>query len=970
MKNKVRLIVSISILIIALAVGVFFLITNKSKADTIGKTSSPSLLSGLSVNEQKSEMPTIKLPAKYSSEEITKALADANLKTRSVSTSSTEILAFIDKQTKELVAQTNTKIKADQAKTPNASKIGFADLVIDVRDSNDQPLIISQSASQTRSLSVVDNFNFDASVTPDERTFFTEAYTKIENFIGPRDNEQKIFVTHDSTYDTGTVIAAYYPSLNTIRFSMRDDGMSELNKEVIAHELTHAFYGKHRLSDFWEEAIASTVPKMTGLIVTGQFDVYDSYYLYNYFRSAVDSGDYMSGYQYGSWVISRILLEDRTFLVKFNREIFQLTNSQSENMSSPGLIEMIGKIVPKVENKPIYNWFAEQYAFVPSDFNYDMYQPNFILNGLSIKKSVEDDELTVQLGFSAKSVNIKIFDYNDKIIGECNNNNTDFGVEIYDKCRPKISPSYSGYIKAIVVPDGNNDLAQTFYFPNPSLYSYGIEGFVVGYPGATIVTMTNLDSGKVNATEIKNGYFNFNCAGSICPYNADLRKSGRYKLEIKNGGSVLTTRYFNKVSTNLVMPVYNLPNNCNIMALSAIGVPGGISVTATINKFCASIVSLNGVPVVRAYSQNYKQVINGMIPKTTYNLTFATADDYSTSSVKSLAVTPLDYFTIVKEENIGTPSKGDFRRRVTFNYPIKVDSFDSGFFDDGKYAATASILKVDNLTYDFVPDGVLLDNHEYMLTYMLGKTSDGFLLNNQSMNSSSFTTPISIVSTVPKVTTLIPISVTANAVLPHGNITDTGGLTVTKRGFKLTRIKGTPQADYADTGSFGAGEFTKTNISLYFPNTTYYIQAYATNSKGTTYGDWVEFKTLAPAAVPTVPKVTTLPITSVTANGVLPHGNITDAGGLTVTKRGFQITRVKGTPQADYPDTGSFGVGEFTKTNISLYFANTIYYVRAYATNSKGTTYGDWVEFKTLSKQLELTQIEIEKALVQGSFLV
>jgi hypothetical protein len=96
----------------------------------------------------------------------------------------------------------------------------------------------------------------------------------------------------------------------------------------------------------------------------------------------------------------------------------------------------------------------------------------------------------------------------------------------------------------------------------------------------------------------------------------------------------------------------------------------------------------------------------------------------------------------------------------------------------------------------------------------------------------------------PRVITSPPTDITAKSIVPHGNIIDIGGAPVTKRGFRLTKIQNTAQADYGDTGSFGVGEFTKTNVTLAVPNTTYYIQAYATNSAGTTYGDWVTFKSL------------------------------------------------------------------------------------------------------------------------------
>jgi hypothetical protein len=103
----------------------------------------------------------------------------------------------------------------------------------------------------------------------------------------------------------------------------------------------------------------------------------------------------------------------------------------------------------------------------------------------------------------------------------------------------------------------------------------------------------------------------------------------------------------------------------------------------------------------------------------------------------------------------------------------------------------------------------------------------------------------------------------------------------------------------------------------------------------------------------TTPAVTTTAISTYNASSATMGGNITDDGGATVTARGVLYSSTNSTPtigDADVtPDANGNGSGSFSKT-ISGLSANATYYVRAYAINSVGTSYGSVQSFKT--KQL------------------
>ncbi len=95
-----------------------------------------------------------------------------------------------------------------------------------------------------------------------------------------------------------------------------------------------------------------------------------------------------------------------------------------------------------------------------------------------------------------------------------------------------------------------------------------------------------------------------------------------------------------------------------------------------------------------------------------------------------------------------------------------------------------------------------------------------------------------------------------------------------------------------------------------------------------------------------VPVLTTNDLSSKTQATGISGGNITSDGGAAVTARGIcWNTSHDPTISNSYSNDGT-GTGSFI-SNLSGLNANTIYYARAYATNSAGTGYGNEITFKT-----------------------
>ncbi len=95
-----------------------------------------------------------------------------------------------------------------------------------------------------------------------------------------------------------------------------------------------------------------------------------------------------------------------------------------------------------------------------------------------------------------------------------------------------------------------------------------------------------------------------------------------------------------------------------------------------------------------------------------------------------------------------------------------------------------------------------------------------------------------------------------------------------------------------------------------------------------------------------VPVLTTDNVTEITRTTAVSGGDITDDGGASVASRGICWSTAAEPTTTDSKATAGSGSGTFSATMTDL-TPNTLYYVRAFATNSAGTSYGDQVSFTT-----------------------
>jgi uncharacterized protein (TIGR02145 family) len=106
----------------------------------------------------------------------------------------------------------------------------------------------------------------------------------------------------------------------------------------------------------------------------------------------------------------------------------------------------------------------------------------------------------------------------------------------------------------------------------------------------------------------------------------------------------------------------------------------------------------------------------------------------------------------------------------------------------------------------------------------------------------SITYTISNPGILATITTTSVSNITGTTAVSGGNITNSGGTTVTQRGICYSTSTNPTTANSTIISGSGTGSFTS-NLTALTANTTYYVRAYAINSAGTAYGNQVSFTT-------------------------------------------------------------------------------------------------------------------------------
>jgi len=217
------------------------------------------------------------------------------------------------------------------------------------------------------------------------------------------------------------------------------------------------------------------------------------------------------------------------------------------------------------------------------------------------------------------------------------------------------------------------------------------------------------------------------------------------------------------------------------------------------------------------------------------------------------------------------------------------------------------------------------------------------------------------------ISTVSVSGITRTTALCGGNITATGGGSVSSKGVcwsttSLPTVQGNKTVDGSGPGIFNS------NLSGLSAGTLYYIRAYAINEAGTAYGQQLSFRTASPA-IATVSGTT---VSLISQNSAFATATISTSDNSPVIVKGI-CWSVYSSPTTANSGTGAgSSTGSFA-VDVSGLSPNTLYYIRAYATTETGTVYGAQTSFRTSNSGLAalssvaVTSISSNSAFVTAS---
>jgi len=207
--------------------------------------------------------------------------------------------------------------------------------------------------------------------------------------------------------------------------------------------------------------------------------------------------------------------------------------------------------------------------------------------------------------------------------------------------------------------------------------------------------------------------------------------------------------------------------------------------------------------------------------------------------------------------------------------------------------------------------------------------------------------------TIPTVVTLEATSITSTTSLSGGTISDDGGAIVTSRGMCWSIDLNPDINDNKTIDGKGIGSYISSITDLN-PAKKYYARAYAINSIGTAYGNLITFTTNS-----SIPVIAATEISVITAISASCNVNISSDGGSAITARGVCWSTSQNPTTSNSKTSNGSGVGSFVSSITGLIPAMT-YYVRVYANNSIGTTYGNQISFTTSATVHTVTTLIID----------
>lgn len=187
-------------------------------------------------------------------------------------------------------------------------------------------------------------------------------------------------------------------------------------------------------------------------------------------------------------------------------------------------------------------------------------------------------------------------------------------------------------------------------------------------------------------------------------------------------------------------------------------------------------------------------------------------------------------------------------------------------------------------------------------------------------------------------------AVTTTSATLSTTIYSTNNGTISQKGFCWSETNSEPTISDTHKDITTDGNTFSHSLTGLQPGVTYYVRAYSKNEAGLAYNSMTSFTTTATYE----PSIGDLSVNEITLNSAKATARINSNGNLTITKAGFYWSKTNNTPGAadnvkEWKDpTNNLLTFEMTELQ-----ENTTYYIRAFATNSKGTVVTSTYTFTT-----------------------
>lgn len=289
-------------------------------------------------------------------------------------------------------------------------------------------------------------------------------------------------------------------------------------------------------------------------------------------------------------------------------------------------------------------------------------------------------------------------------------------------------------------------------------------------------------------------------------------------------------------------------------------------------------------------------------------------------NISNVGISEATFTSTISSANNGTISKKGFCWNTTGNAPdLKTDASQ----------------KVTGDQFNLTITGLTFGKTYYVWAYATNGVGTGFS-EPQTFTTTNITTPEMYSTDISAITT-------TSATLST-TIYNTNNGKISQKGFCWSSTNSEPTIADSHKDITTDGNTFSHSLTGLQPGVTYYVRAYSKNEAGLAYNSMTSFTTTATYE----PSVGDLSVNEITLNSAKVTARINSNGNLTITKAGFYWSKTNNTPGA------ADNVKEWKNpTNNLLTFEmtelqeNTTYYIRAFATNSKGTVVTSTYTFTT-----------------------